>query len=91
MIPAVPAGSSTPVSPGAFLIGKANPDQSGAGLAGTGPPNGVARNPFDPAMARGGSSSGSAVTVASGPDMLQPHVSAWVCSAQMGLFGLDVL
>ena len=54
------------VAAGALLIGKTNLDQFAAGLVGTRSPYGVARNPFDPAMPPGGSSSGSAVAVASG-------------------------
>ncbi|HUB63907.1 MAG TPA: amidase family protein, partial [Methylocella sp.] len=51
---------------GALLIGKTNLDQFATGLVGTRSPYGVPRNPFDPAMAPGGSSSGSAVAVAAG-------------------------
>ncbi len=65
-----PAGSATVVdklvAAGALLIGKTNLDQFAAGLVGTRSPYGIARNPFDPAMPPGGSSSGSAVAVASG-------------------------
>ncbi len=51
---------------GAILIGKTNLDQFATGLTGTRSPYGIPRNPFDPAMVPGGSSSGSAVAVASG-------------------------
>ena len=51
---------------GAILIGKTNLDQFATGLTGTRSPYGVPRNPFDPAMVPGGSSSGSAVAVSSG-------------------------
>ncbi|MGH6863660.1 MAG: amidase family protein, partial [Methylocella sp.] len=54
------------VAAGALLIGKTNLDQFGTGLVGVRSPYGVPRNPFDPAMAPGGSSSGSAVAVAAG-------------------------
>ena len=51
---------------GALLVGKTNLDQFATGLVGVRSPYGTPRNPFDPAMAPGGSSSGSAVAVASG-------------------------
>lgn len=51
---------------GAILIGKTNLDQFATGLVGVRSPYGVARNPFDAAYIPGGSSSGSAVAVASG-------------------------
>ncbi|HZB91645.1 MAG TPA: allophanate hydrolase, partial [Stellaceae bacterium] len=51
---------------GALLVGKTNLDQFATGLVGTRSPYGVPRNPFDPAYIPGGSSSGSAVAVASG-------------------------
>lgn len=51
---------------GAILIGKTNLDQLAAGLAGVRSPYGVPRNPFDPVMVPGGSSSGSAVAVSAG-------------------------
>jgi allophanate hydrolase len=51
---------------GAIFIGKTNLDQFATGLTGTRSPYGVPRNPFDPAMVPGGSSSGSAVAVAKG-------------------------
>lgn len=54
------------VQAGALLVGKTNLDQFATGLVGTRSPYGVARNPFDPAYIPGGSSSGSAVAVASG-------------------------
>ncbi|HXW71951.1 MAG TPA: allophanate hydrolase [Methylocella sp.] len=54
------------IDAGALLIGKTNLDQFATGLVGTRSPFGTPRNPFDPAMAPGGSSSGSAVAVAIG-------------------------
>ncbi len=54
------------VAAGAVLIGKTNLDQFATGLVGVRSPYGVARNPFDARYIPGGSSSGSAVAVASG-------------------------
>ncbi len=54
------------VDAGAIPVGKTNLDQFATGLVGVRSPFGVPRNPFDPAMPPGGSSSGSAVAVASG-------------------------
>jgi allophanate hydrolase len=54
------------VAAGAILIGKTNLDQFATGLVGVRSPYGTPRSPFDPAMAPGGSSSGSAVAVAAG-------------------------
>src|SRR6516165_4552454 len=51
---------------GAVLLGKTNLDQFATGLVGTRSPYGVPRNPFDPRFIPGGSSSGSAVVVATG-------------------------
>lgn len=51
---------------GAILIGKTNLDQFATGLTGTRSPYGVVANPFDRRYISGGSSSGSAVAVASG-------------------------
>jgi allophanate hydrolase len=51
---------------GAILIGKTNLDQFGAGLAGDRSPYGACHNVFDAKYISGGSSSGSAVAVASG-------------------------
>jgi allophanate hydrolase len=51
---------------GAIVIGKTNLDQFATGLVGTRSPYGVPRNPFNPALIPGGSSSGSAVAVAAG-------------------------
>ncbi len=54
------------IEAGAIPIGKTNLDQFATGLVGTRSPYGVPRNPFHPEMIPGGSSSGSAVAVASG-------------------------
>lgn len=51
---------------GAILVGKTNLDQFATGLVGTRSPYGECENAFDPAYLSGGSSSGSAVAVASG-------------------------
>ena len=51
---------------GAIVIGKTNLDQFATGLVGVRSPYGVPRNPFDPTLIPGGSSSGSAVAVAAG-------------------------
>lgn len=51
---------------GAVVVGKSNLDQFATGLVGTRSPYGTPRNPFDPAVVPGGSSSGSAVVVARG-------------------------
>jgi allophanate hydrolase len=51
---------------GAIVIGKTNLDQFATGLVGVRSPYGVPRNPFNPALIPGGSSSGSAVAVAAG-------------------------
>ena len=51
---------------GALPIGKTNLDQFATGLVGVRSPYGVPGNSFDPAHIPGGSSSGSAVAVASG-------------------------
>lgn len=51
---------------GAIFVGKTNLDQFATGLVGTRTPYGVARNPFHADYIPGGSSSGSAVAVASG-------------------------
>lgn len=65
-----PARSATVVerlvAAGALVVGKTNLDQFATGLVGVRSPYGVPRNPFDPRYAPGGSSSGSAVAVASG-------------------------
>lgn len=54
------------IDAGALVIGKTNLDQFATGLVGTRSPYGIARNPFDATYIPGGSSSGSAVAVASG-------------------------
>jgi allophanate hydrolase len=51
---------------GAVLIGKTNLDQFATGLVGTRSPHGAPASVFDPARISGGSSSGSAVSVARG-------------------------
>ncbi|NJM83144.1 MAG: allophanate hydrolase, partial [Tabrizicola sp.] len=51
---------------GAILVGKTNLDQFATGLNGTRSPYGAPRSVFDRAYVSGGSSSGSAVAVASG-------------------------
>lgn len=51
---------------GALLIGKVNMHEIGLGVTGLNPHHGAARNPYDPARATGGSSSGSAAAVAAG-------------------------
>src|SRR5439155_26708008 len=51
---------------GAIVIGKANLDQFATGLVGVRSPYGTPRNPFDPKLIPGGSSSGSGVAVAAG-------------------------
>jgi allophanate hydrolase len=54
------------IEAGAIPIGKTNLDQFATGLVGTRSPYGACHNSFDPAYVSGGSSSGSAVAVASG-------------------------
>jgi len=54
------------IAAGAIPVGKTNLDQFATGLVGTRSPYGVCRNSFDPAYIAGGSSSGSAVAVATG-------------------------
>ncbi|MDB5867050.1 MAG: allophanate hydrolase [Betaproteobacteria bacterium] len=51
---------------GAILLGKTNMDQFATGLVGTRSPYGACTNPFDSRYIAGGSSSGSAVSVALG-------------------------
>ena len=51
---------------GAIIVGKTNLDQFATGLVGVRSPYGVPRNPFNPALIPGGSSSGSAVAVSAG-------------------------
>ena len=51
---------------GAIVIGKTNLDQFATGLVGVRSPYGIPRNPFNPELIPGGSSSGSAVAVAAG-------------------------
>ncbi|MEO7414261.1 MAG: allophanate hydrolase [Opitutaceae bacterium] len=54
------------IDAGAIPVGKTNLDQFATGLVGVRSPYGTPRNPFHPDMIPGGSSSGSAVAVASG-------------------------
>jgi allophanate hydrolase len=54
------------VRAGALYIGKTNMDQFATGLVGVRTPYGIARNPHNPAYIPGGSSSGAAVSVATG-------------------------
>jgi allophanate hydrolase len=54
------------IEAGAIPVGKTNLDQFATGLVGTRSPYGAALNSFDPAFISGGSSSGSAVAVATG-------------------------
>ena len=54
------------IAAGAIAIGKTNLDQFATGLVGTRTPYGACRNAFDAAFVAGGSSSGSAVAVATG-------------------------
>ncbi|MBQ0922123.1 allophanate hydrolase [Hydrogenophaga aromaticivorans] len=54
------------VAAGAVPLGKANLDQFATGLNGTRSPYGACQNAFNPAFVSGGSSSGSAVSVAKG-------------------------
>lgn len=54
------------IDAGAIPVGKTNLDQFATGLNGTRSPYGPCRNAFDPDYISGGSSSGSAVAVASG-------------------------
>jgi allophanate hydrolase len=51
---------------GAIVVGKSNLDQFATGLVGVRSPYGIPRNPFDRRLIPGGSSSGSAVAVATG-------------------------
>ena len=51
---------------GAVLIGKTNMHEIGMGVTGLNPHHGACRNPYDPAHATGGSSSGPAAAVAAG-------------------------
>ena len=64
-------GASSPVvdkalEAGALYIGKTNMDQFATGLVGVRSPYGVARNPHNPDYIPGGSSSGAAVSIATG-------------------------
>lgn len=54
------------IDAGAIPVGKTNLDQFATGLVGVRSPYGACRNSFDPNYVSGGSSSGSAVTVALG-------------------------
>lgn len=65
-----PAADATVVArlreAGAIVIGKTNLDQFATGLVGVRSPYGVPRNPLNPQLIPGGSSSGSATAVAAG-------------------------
>jgi allophanate hydrolase len=65
---------------GAIVVGKTNLDQFATGLVGTRSPYGAVANAFDPTYISGGSSSGSAVAVASG----QVHFSLGTDTAGSG-------
>jgi allophanate hydrolase len=54
------------IDAGAIPVGKTNLDQFATGLVGTRSPYGACKNSFDPSMISGGSSAGSAVSVALG-------------------------
>jgi allophanate hydrolase len=54
------------IAAGALYIGKTNMDQFATGLVGVRSPYGIARNPHNPSYIPGGSSSGAAVSVATG-------------------------
>jgi allophanate hydrolase len=54
------------IAAGAIYIGKTNMDQFATGLVGVRTPYGIARNPYNAAYIPGGSSSGAAVSVATG-------------------------
>ena len=54
------------IEAGAIPVGKSNLDQFATGLVGTRSPYGACRNSFDPDYISGGSSAGSAVSVATG-------------------------
>jgi aspartyl-tRNA(Asn)/glutamyl-tRNA(Gln) amidotransferase subunit A len=51
---------------GAFIIGKTNTHEIALGITGNNPHFGAARNPWNPELIPGGSSSGSAIAVATG-------------------------
>ncbi len=77
---------------GAIPVGKTNLDQFATGLVGTRSPYGTARNPLNPSLVPGGSSSGSAVAVARGlvPFALGTDTagSGRVPAAMCGIVGL---
>jgi len=54
------------IAAGAIYVGKTNMDQFATGLVGVRSPYGIARNPHNPDYIPGGSSSGAAVSVATG-------------------------
>ena len=58
------------IEAGALYIGKTNMDQFATGLVGVRSPYGVARNPHNPGYIPGGSSSGAAVSIATGTSSL---------------------
>jgi len=92
----VPATSATAVrrleAAGAFVVGKTNLDQFATGLNGTRSPYGVPRSVYGGDLISGGSSSGSAVAVASGcvPVALATDTagSGRVPAAMNGIVGL---
>ena len=51
---------------GAVIVGKTNTHEIALGITGNNPHYGTARNPWDPTLIPGGSSSGSAIAVATG-------------------------
>jgi allophanate hydrolase len=80
------------VDAGAVVAGKTNLDQFATGLVGTRSPFGICRNPHQPDRIAGGSSSGSAVAVATGAAELALATdtagSGRVPAALCGLVGL---
>jgi allophanate hydrolase len=80
------------VDAGAIVVGKTNLDQFATGLVGVRSPYGTPRNPLDPDLIPGGSSSGSAVAVAAGLSTLALGTdtagSGRVPAALCGIVGL---
>ena len=86
-----PATESAPVvirleQAGAILIGKTNMDQFATGLVGTRSPFGICSSVFNPKFISGGSSSGSAVAVASGLVRISPEKKTQTKSCSSVLF-----